>query len=513
LSSTGCHEFLIHHSALLPKRLADGRAMLIRQTLAYLPAQLLSPLIQFATAIILTHYLVAADYGLTMLVFASQELIFQIFLSWWTTYFLRYAGGFAGEGAQRNLRATEATIILATAAMQIVATLMLVAVIGDAVSSAFVIGACLYVVTRSYLTFLGEKARRETRILAYSILQIGAPLASLALALLMFALFGASPARVLLDFAVMHLLIAALVAWRMGAFSMPGRPDAAILRAALNFGIPVLVSNIFGWFAAQGIRFVVQYGLGAAALGLLSVGWGLAIRIAGVAAMVVTAAAYPLAVRKMDEGDPDAARRQLSTNSALLLGLIAPATAGVIVIAEPLVTLLIAAEYRAATIAILPWALVCAAIRNLRMHGWDQMYLLFEKPKPLVVVEGLEALVTILAAILGLRLGGLEGAVIGAALAAVVVALADYVYLNRRFGLSAPLGFYLRILAATGIMAAALLMLPALGLQVTASWSGLVLAIAFGALVYTLAAGSLFLQPLRAALSGLSRRGPASAPE
>ena len=63
--------------------------MLIRQTIAYLPAQLIGPLSQFAMAIVLTHWLGAAEYGLTMLIFASQELTFRVSLAWWTSYMMR----------------------------------------------------------------------------------------------------------------------------------------------------------------------------------------------------------------------------------------------------------------------------------------------------------------------------------------------------------------------------------------------------------------------------------------
>ena len=46
--------------------------MLIRHTLGYLPAQLLSPLAQLATALVLTHALGAADYGLVDKVIAQR---------------------------------------------------------------------------------------------------------------------------------------------------------------------------------------------------------------------------------------------------------------------------------------------------------------------------------------------------------------------------------------------------------------------------------------------------------
>jgi O-antigen/teichoic acid export membrane protein len=466
--------------------------VLIRQTLAYMPAQILSPLAQFATAIILTHYLPPEGYGLTMLIFASQELIYQALLSWWSSYYLRYAGSFAETTRQQALRSTESAVLLASTVLQLVVTIALVRIVAPDASGLLFAGACFYVVTRSYLGYLSEKARREGDILAYSLLQIGGPLGGLALTLALMTILPVAPERVLLDFAIAHFLVSAALAWRLGVLVKPGRVDRAIIGAAFAFGAPILISNIFGWFAAHGIRFVVQYGASPTALGLLSVGWGIAIRITAVAAMVVAAAAYPLAVRALERGDTEGARNQISTNSALLLGLIAPSTAGIIAIQDPFVTLLVAAEYQAITIAILPWALVGSAIRNLRMHGWDQMYLLFEAPRAMVTLESIEALLTALASFIGLMMGGLVGAVTGAALAALVIALADYLYLNRRFGLHAPLSFYVRILVSTGLMYLTLHTLPRLGLPLKADWLSVGLTVAIGAAIYGMLIAMLF---------------------
>jgi len=466
--------------------------VLIRQTLAYLPAQILSPLTQFATAIILTHYLPPDGYGLTMLIFASQELIYQGLMSWWASYYLRYAGSHEDPERQAALKRTESTVLLLTTVLQLLATLLLVRIVSPDAPALLYAAAAFYVITRGILGYLSERARREGDILAYSLMQIGGPLGGLVLTLAMMTVLTVEPARVLLDFAISHFVVSLVIAWRLGLFVRPGRADRAIIGAALGFGAPILISNIFGWFAAHGIRFVVQYGASATALGLLSVGWGIAIRITAVAAMVVAAAAYPLAIRAMERGDVDGARNQISANSALLLGLIAPSTVGIIAISEPFVALLVAQEYLATTVAILPWALVGSAIRNLRMHGWDQMYLLFEAPRAMVILEFIEAVLTALCAFIGLMTHGLVGAVAGAAIAAAIIALADYAYLNRRFGLHAPLSFYLRIMLATGLMYLALASLPQLGIMIRPEWNSIAWAVLIGGAVYGVLIVALF---------------------
>jgi O-antigen/teichoic acid export membrane protein len=480
--------------------------VLIRHTLAYLPAQLIGPLVQFATAIVLTHYLGAADYGLTMLIFASQELVFLLCVSWWTIYMMRYAGTITDEAGRQRYASTETSVLIGTAALQVIATIGVILIAEPTVSPAFYASACVFTITRSFTNFLSERTRKNAAILEYSLLQIAAPLGGLLATLLVMVTLGARPAWVLLVFGITQGLVGLGIALRLGLVRHPGPLDRSIVRAAFMFGAPVVISGGLAWLAANGIRFVVQGSLGAVALGLVSVGWGFATRLAAVAAMVVAAAAYPLAVRAMEAGDPEGAKKQLSDNSALLLGIIAPATFGVIAINEPLTQLLIAQEYQATTISILPWALAGASIRNLRMHGWDQMYLLFEAPRPMLVLEASEAVATLLGAGIGIYMNGILGAVIGTTLAAGLVATGDFLFLRARFGLHAPIWQFLRILVASWGMYFALASLPVFGALIRPLWSSISLAIALGAFLYALMITALFPEFVRLAIRKLRER-------
>jgi len=473
--------------------------VLIRHTLAYLPAQLLSPLLQFATAIVLTHALGAADYGLTMLIFASQELVFLVCLSWWTTFALRYGARFEAQGSAHLLASAAGAVVLLSSVAQVAGTVAIIAVTEPSVPWHFYAVACLFTVTRSSLGFLSERARGQAAIGAYSLVQIAAPLGGLALTLLGMRMGLSTPTQVLGVFGLSQAVIGFAVAAKMGLLTRPVVPDREMLRAALSFGAPVALSNFLCWIGGNGIRFVVLHGAGAVALGLMSLGWGLATRLASVAAMTVSAAAYPLAIQAMEAGDSPGAKRQLSNNSALLLALLAPAAAGMWGLAQPFVELLVAPEYHAMTLAVLPWALLGACIRNLRTHGWDQLYLLCEAPRAMVVLDAAEALLTVLAAVIGLWWAGVPGAVIGCAVAAALIAVGDWAYLRRRFGLQAPLGVYFRILCASGAMYAGLAMLAHMGWQAGAQVLELAAAAMLGTLIYSLALLLLFpAQALRA---------------
>lgn len=290
--------------------------MLVRHSLAYLPAQFFGPLAHLGAVLLLTHALGAADYGLVMLIFAAQEVVFLACLSWWTSYYLRYRGQLLAKQAQSagpGLASTEAAVLLVSALAQVLVTMGIVLATDPELSAAFFASACVYTLTRSLLNFLSERARREAAIGAYTDVQVLGPLGGLALVSVLMWLQAATPATVLLAFAAVQALAGLAVAMRFGLMVRPGKLDREVLRSARRFGAPVVLARSLSWLGGNPIRFVVRHGAGAAALGLLSVGWGLSTRLSGVAAMVVTAAAYPLAIRARDAGDADGARRQLPT--------------------------------------------------------------------------------------------------------------------------------------------------------------------------------------------------------
>jgi O-antigen/teichoic acid export membrane protein len=464
--------------------------LLIRQTFAYLPAQLLSPLTQLAAALLLTHALGAADYGLVMLIFAAQELVFLACLSWWTTFYLRFGSRFVPAHDPLALTSTEAAVLLWSAAAQVAVTVAIIVATEPGLSPAFYAAACAFTLTRSLLNFLGERARRVAAIGSYTAVQVAGPLGGLALVGVLMWAQATSPAAVLAAFALTQGLVGLAVAARFGLLVRPRKLDHAVLAEARRFGAPVVLANMLSWLGGNAIRFVVHHGAGPVALGLMSVGWGLATRLSGVAAMLVAAAAYPLAVKQMEAGDAAGARGQLAANSSLLLLMLAPAGLAFWALAPLLVPWLVAAEYQAATLQILPWALLGACVRNLRLHGWDQTYLLFAATRDMVLLDVVEAVVMTLAAAVGLWWGGVVGAVAASAWAAIGLAVLDAWWLHRRFGLVLPLGTYLRVLVAAAAMA---LLLHALLPWLTASdIAALLPAAAAGGLVYLLALALLF---------------------
>ena len=429
--------------------------MLLRQTLLYLPAQLLGPLSQFIAAIVWTHLLSLSDYGHLIIVLAAQELVSLVCLSWWTHYTMRYVGKMAGEGERKRFQASENVVLLLTALAQAVMMACIVFSFVAGFSWAFFFVSILYTITRCLLTHSAERARANGDIASYTVAQTVGPLGGTLLGLALMMLVDAGPVAALSAYCIAQM-ISLVVLWlrlKLGGTIM--RPEGSLLKAALLYGAPLLVAGAFGWFSMNGVRLIVEYGQGAAAVGLLSVGWGLGQRAISVVAMLVTAASYPLALKHMNAGAPEKSLEQVSLNGALIVGVLAPASAGIITVGDDAINLMVAEPFRAMSFVILPIAVLAAALRNSRVHFLDQTMLLVEKPNLLLQVNAIEGVATMLFCALGLQFYGLPGAAFGC----IPGAMLGWVYcywLTRSFGLKLPWQHFARIAIATILMTIAL---------------------------------------------------------
>jgi len=320
-------------------------------------------------------------------------------------------------------------------------------------------------------------------IATYTIMQLLGPVAGFWLAVALVAQVSPTPAAALWGFTIVQALGLAW-AWRsMGLRLANGAPDRAIFLKALGFGLPIVIGGALGWVSLNGIRVVVEHAQGVAAVGLIAVGWGLGQRLASVSAMLVAAAAFPLAVKTFQTGARQDALRQLADNGALLLGVVMPASIGVIILAEPAVALMIAEPFRAVTLAVLPTAALAGAVRNFRLHFADQVFLLVERPYVTVIINIVEAVAVVICCGIGVAAGGLSGASLGCLVGSSIATLFCVVLARVQCGLPLPVMHALRIGAATGVMWA-VLKIPAWSVLLPSAAAQVAVEPLIGALAY-----------------------------
>ena len=435
--------------------------MLLRHTLLYLPAQIVGPLFQLIAMIVWTHVVDEHTLGIITLITATHELLQIAFLTWWSQYALRYFGRYQDRGEISRFYRTENAVLLTSVLLQsIIAIAILLLVIAPDASNGLQIATVGYVITRTFNLYIGERARVHHHIWVYSIQQIVGPAAGFGVGLVLIKLIGPSAEWPLAGYALAQFVAAVIVLPKIGYGRSFWPLDREIVNQALHYGIPIVIGGALGWIGLNASRFIVNDMLGVAAAGLFAVGYGLGQRAAAVAAMLVTAAAFPLAVKSMEQSGSKAAMRQLSDNSALLIAILAPSIIGIYMLRAEIVHLLIANSFQRVTLAVLPLAVLAGSIRSLRAHFVDQAFLLHSRTRLMIIVAAIDATATVVLSFIFIPYWGLVGAAGATVLAAIAAAIVSFTIGFSRFGLTLPLNHLIPVTLAAAAMAAVLSGLP-----------------------------------------------------
>jgi O-antigen/teichoic acid export membrane protein len=466
--------------------------MLLRNTLLYMPAQIVGPLAQLVAMIVWTHVVDEPTLGVITLVTATHELLQIAFLAWWSQYALRFLGRYQDEGNAARFYRTENAVLLASSLLQSLFVLvMLFTVIAPDADNRLVIATVAYVITRTLNLYIGERARVRHQIGVYTVQVTLGPALGFVIGLLLIRSIDHSAAWPLAGYAIAQFAAAVIVLPRLGCGRGLWPLDREIVSHALHYGTPLIISGALGWVGLNASRFVVNDILGVAAAGLFAVGYGLGQRAATFAAMLVTAAAFPIAVKSMERHGSKVAMRQLADNSALLIAILAPCVTGIFMLRVEIVHLLIAPAFQAVTLAILPLSVLAGSIRSLRAHFVDQTFLLHNRTRLLAVVATIDAGVTVLLSFVFVHYWGLTGAAGATVVAALVAAITSFVIAFSRFGLTLPIEHLIPLIAATAIMAALLKMLPEASSMII-----LAAHVVVGGAIYVAALGVFYAQSL-----------------
>ena len=459
--------------------MSDHSKRLVRHTILYFPAQFFPPLVQFATMIAWTYLLRPEGFGIATFVIAAQEVTAMLGITWWSLFILRFRARFATSGEQR-LRLMDSLVAGCAIILQIALSLPMLWLAGAPFVWVLFFATAAFFISRTILVHYGEWARADHLIGTFTTSQLIGSVVGAGVSIVALIMLGPLPSVALGGQAAGNILALFVLFSMTQRRVQVGRFGPAIFGDAMRYSAPLIASGFFSWVSVNCIRVLVQFSDGAVGLGLLSVGWGLGQRIAVVLAMLFAAATYPLAVRNIEGGDRMGALGQVSLNGVFLITLLAPTVAGAVLLASPLVTVMIAAQFRATTILILPIALLAAAVRALRIHTSEQTMILLERTRVAMYANLFEALMNVLFCAVGLRLGDLLGGTLGVLAGNIAAAIVAFAYSFLRLGLPAPSGWTLaRIFLATGVMCAVIVTMST---PVTSP--ALVLTIAVGAVVY-----------------------------
>lgn len=407
--------------------------MLLKRTFLYLPAQILSPLAQFLSIVIWTYFCSSETIGIITLVATQQELIRSLLLSWWTHYSLRYINDPSIN--KKTFKLTAFSIVLLSCLIQILfSTLLLFFIFGD-LSIYFYLSSVAFIVFRTLSQHFVTVASAENDTLTYNVLSLTGPVFGLLLGVLLLSIFSDDPFYPIAAFAVSELIGLLYIAYKKNFVMKPVSINKFILNNALKYASPLVIAGALSWLALNAARYMVEDMLGLTAVGLFAIGFGLGQRAASMASMVVTSAALPLAIKVMNEQGIKAAMIQLADNFSLLLFVMLPALVGMYSVQNSLITLLVSTQFVNATLEVLPWAILSGAFFAIIYNFLNHYFILTEKTRLLVYVDGSLALMVILFSYPLINIYGIVGAVMSMCISSfvVIIILSAYLLFKTEF--------------------------------------------------------------------------------
>jgi len=146
------------------------------------------------------------------------------------------------------------------------------------------------------------------------------------------------------------------------------------------------------------------------AAGLYAAGYDLAQQGVGLLLATVQVAAYPLAVRAMENEGAAAAKHQMKLSGEMIFFLACSAAGVLCAIPEPIATVVVGPEFRESTAQLLPIVGIAAALFGMKAFHFDMGFHLQRNSRPLVVSSAVAAALNVALNILAIPRFGIVGA-------------------------------------------------------------------------------------------------------
>jgi O-antigen/teichoic acid export membrane protein len=428
--------------------------MLLRHTSHYMIASAFSALIGLLSATVFTRALSPDQYGVYVVGVSAAGILSAILFSWVRLSVLR----FQSEGGSVDIRAT------ALVAYLLSASALPVAIFAAAVFSHLpidrTVGAVVFAAGLGLFELGQELLKARIQTLWFMIASIVRSLAAFALCLAAASLGGGGLGQLAMA-ALAYFVTAGVIArivWRRPI----APPSLKLLKTFLRFGAPITISGFIYAIHAGLDRLFIAGLLGDGAAGLYGASADLVRQIILIPAGSVAAAAIPLAVRALANGGGSEARAHLEQGAELLFAILLPTVVGLALTSPYLAEVVLGPNFRQTAVSVMPILAFAWLLQSISQSYVHISFHLAKKPE-LTVLQSVGTLL-VNAAMLPFLVTrfGLPGAATGLVLAEAFGVVLGLSLTRRAHPLPLIPRRLLRISAATGLMALAIVALRTL---------------------------------------------------
>lgn len=426
--------------------------MLLRSTLIYGPAILLTRISALLLLVVMTRLIDQTEYGLLTLVVTVGEMTDVAVTNWLRIALLRLGG--KGDDVSRGSLKLAGEVLFVSTLLALVVSVVASAVIVPERWVEFAIAVCSYLIAGAIGRFALTVLQMQQRHSVYSALESLRGVLQLVLPVAAALLFHPSFLTVSLS-SSLGALIAGIAACIVAFHHLVPGPPRFTHREFFALGVPLVVMALagFGLNSAERIFLKVYYDAGAVAN--FAAIYVLARQPIDMIANAINMGAFPEVVSRFDEEGRDASAQLLSQLMALMIRLCLPVAAMLIALNTDITRLLLPADYHGVSLLfpIIAFGVLCS---NLTSYVYGGVIHAHKRPWLLIIVTSLGSVGTIALSLLLIPTMAETGAALALAGGSLVALVACIVISGRLMPVPVPwrdIAFSIVISLVTGLTA------------------------------------------------------------
>lgn len=400
--------------------------MLLRSTLIYAPAVLISRLSALLLLIVCTRLMDQTEYGLLALVVTVGEMTDAAISGWLRIALLRLGG--QGGVTRGSLMRAGRTLAVTTGLAVLVAVLAAELIVPERWLE-FAVAAGVYLVAGSIGRFALVVLQMQQRQPVYTLVEFARSVLGIILPVVAVLWLGPSFFYASLATSAAVLAMGLLALWLAFKPAVPG-PATFAVRELLALGVPLIVLSILGFGINSAERLILNGFHDAGAVALYVAAFALARQPIDVVANAINMGAFPELVARFDREGPAAADAFLSQQFSLMLRLCLPIAALLVALSGDITDLVLPASYHDGVVQLFPVIVAGVLLTNLDSFVFTNVFHMHKRNWLLIAV-------TIPASVAGVALGfwlipayGAMGAAYAAA-GGALLALVSAIVLSR----------------------------------------------------------------------------------
>ncbi len=258
--------------------------------------------------------------------------------------------------------------------------------------------------------------------------------------------------------------------------------DKRIVMEVTRFVWPLMFAALVSCGLQYADRFLVDEFSGPEAVAVYTVAFSLVDRPLSMICLMITAGAFQKAMDVYAAEGPDAARRQLGYNGAMLLGIAGPACVGLILSSDLIASVMVGPAIRDGLAPLIQIMAVTSLLRAMGSHYSDHTFHIPNRPFILFAIYAPVAIGNIAACFFVVPRYGMIGAAYCALVSQIAALFVGWLVARRVLPLWLPRRETISVAFCLMTLASVLMLIP-----FPAGWTGLITEVVTGASIYGIA--------------------------